>query len=93
MTLSTSRAAALAMAAALASAPSLPIMAATPSADDNKLEEVFVIGKRRAYQGNFEDLENPTTIQLIDEDLLRDCLLYTSPSPRDQRVSRMPSSA
>ena len=23
----------------------------------------------------------------------RDCLLYTSPSPRDQRGSRMPSSA
>ena len=32
---------------------------------------------------------------LIDmyEDLLKDCLLYTSPSPRDQRGSRMPSSA
>ena len=26
-------------------------------------------------------------------DLLWDCLLYTSPSPRDQRGSRMPSSA
>ena len=26
-------------------------------------------------------------------DLLRRCLLYTSPSPRDQRGSRMPSSA
>ena len=25
--------------------------------------------------------------------LLHDCLLYTSPSPRDQRGSRMPSSA
>ena len=24
---------------------------------------------------------------------LRDCLLYTSPSPRDTEVSRMPSSA
>ena len=27
-----------------------------------------------------------------DEDL-KDCLLYTSPSPRDRSVSRMPSSA
>ena len=27
---------------------------------------------------------------LIDD---KDCLLYTSPSPRDQRGSRMPSSA
>ena len=26
-------------------------------------------------------------------DYLKDCLLYTSPSPRDNRVSRMPSSA
>ena len=26
-------------------------------------------------------------------DLAMDCLLYTSPSPRDQRGSRMPSSA
>ena len=26
-------------------------------------------------------------------DLITDCLLYTSPSPRDQRGSRMPSSA
>ena len=26
-------------------------------------------------------------------DLLRDCLLYTSPSPRDGLLSRMPSSA
>ena len=27
------------------------------------------------------------------EQMLEDCLLYTSPSPRDQRGSRMPSSA
>ena len=27
------------------------------------------------------------------DDLIEDCLLYTSPSPRDQRGSRMPSSA
>ena len=26
-------------------------------------------------------------------DHLRDCLLYTSPSPRDRSLSRMPSSA
>ena len=28
-----------------------------------------------------------------DHDLYRDCLLYTSPSPRDATLSRMPSSA
>ena len=33
--------------------------------------------------------------QLIETDLelLMSCLLYTSPSPRDKRQSRMPSSA
>ena len=30
---------------------------------------------------------------LEDYDLLLDCLLYTSPSPRDGLLSRMPSSA
>ena len=29
----------------------------------------------------------------LDGDVLKTCLLYTSPSPRDQRGSRMPSSA
>ena len=34
------------------------------------------------------------TIHLQNQwDKYRDCLLYTSPSPRDQRGSRMPSSA
>ena len=30
---------------------------------------------------------------VYEVDRVRDCLLYTSPSPRDQRGSRMPSSA
>ena len=31
--------------------------------------------------------------EIIDIKLDNSCLLYTSPSPRDNRVSRMPSSA
>ena len=31
--------------------------------------------------------------ELLDTDLLIACLLYTSPSPRDGLLSRMPSSA
>ena len=31
--------------------------------------------------------------RLLDADMSLTCLLYTSPSPRDQRGSRMPSSA
>ena len=30
---------------------------------------------------------------LVDETILKACLLYTSPSPRDRYISRMPSSA
>ena len=29
----------------------------------------------------------------LDDDQMEDCLLYTSPSPRDATLSRMPSSA
>ena len=32
-------------------------------------------------------------IKLTHHHLSKDCLLYTSPSPRDLRLSRMPSSA
>ena len=38
--------------------------------------------------GHFDQLANTRFV-----DLLERCLLYTSPSPRDQRGSRMPSSA
>ena len=37
-------------------------------------------------------LEQDEAIKRV-EDLFKACLLYTSPSPRDQRGSRMPSSA
>ena len=32
-------------------------------------------------------------VDVKDKALLKSCLLYTSPSPRDKRQSRMPSSA
>ena len=37
--------------------------------------------------------EKVNLIKLPGLDLFQTCLLYTSPSPRDQRGSRMPSSA
>ena len=40
--------------------------------------------------------EAPPIIIKLEEELIaldKDCLLYTSPSPRDKRQSRMPSSA
>lgn len=45
----------------------------TPNApDEAKIEELFVLGERRAYRGNFDDLENPTADQFMSEELLRD---------------------
>ena len=38
-----------------------------------------------------EDLRD--SISTVEYDPTKACLLYTSPSPRDQRGSRMPSSA
>ena len=36
----------------------------------------------------------PTTVEIVDiAGLVKGCLLYTSPSPRDRQKSRMPSSA
>ena len=40
---------------------------------------------------NLDDAEDGNLINTSDED--KTCLLYTSPSPRDKRQSRMPSSA
>ena len=32
-------------------------------------------------------------IEVMKNNISKSCLLYTSPSPRDEKVSRMPSSA
>ena len=37
--------------------------------------------------------KNKSALNYISKHKLRNCLLYTSPSPRDTEVSRMPSSA
>ena len=41
----------------------------------------------------FELDRNPEVMRYINGGTPSTCLLYTSPSPRDQRGSRMPSSA
>ena len=50
----------------------------------------------RIRSGVYESTENPPTgenLRAAIDSVLKGCLLYTSPSPRDQRGSRMPSSA
>ena len=51
-----------------------------------------VLSNRDSIDG---ELSTPTGIALLSNlvDCLHPCLLYTSPSPRDGRISRMPSSA
>ena len=39
------------------------------------------------------DSPNPNNYWKVLKKRLKDCLLYTSPSPRDRQKSRMPSSA
>ena len=46
----------------------------------------------RAPQGTIAGVSS-FQVQIADFDILTPCLLYTSPSPRDKRQSRMPSSA
>ena len=56
----------------------------------------YLLQKRLAYGGmsvlfvaEDQTLGREVALKVLNED----CLLYTSPSPRDQRGSRMPSSA
>ena len=61
-------------------------------------EDLELHGKRFCLPETYLDPEvvDAEVIEAISEAelmLLKDCLLYTSPSPRDQRGSRMPSSA
>ena len=59
--------------------------------------DVNIISENQGAMGNFINLTFQDS--LINEMLIKDeayiynCLLYTSPSPRDKRQSRMPSSA
>ena len=46
----------------------------------------------KAYQDFSKNL-NDEILFHFDSPMFRDCLLYTSPSPRDGLLSRMPSSA
>ena len=50
--------------------------------------------KLKRYQPIVEEINFlEEEISQLNDDELRNCLLYTSPSPRDLSTSRMPSSA
>ena len=50
-----------------------------------------VIGGALAFAVTIASMESAS--QSLEQPLFKTCLLYTSPSPRDKRQSRMPSSA
>ena len=52
------------------------------------LAEVNKEGYRISYKAN-----DPKTMYITKDIKTKGCLLYTSPSPRDWTISRMPSSA
>ena len=49
--------------------------------------------EQRASQPGFWDDQQQAQKQMRQLDEVKACLLYTSPSPRDATLSRMPSSA
>ena len=66
-------------------------------ADDNRLPEgeYPVVIRATGLSVEATPLAVPSTRAAVDGDWqgVTSCLLYTSPSPRDRSVSRMPSSA
>ena len=81
-----------------------PLLGAVPlaSVDKSTLDDRFMwpaqesIGidyVRSAFQLLALAFRQAFKLRLITINPMKDCLLYTSPSPRDQRGSRMPSSA
>ena len=49
---------------------------------------------KEAVLEKLDDVEDPELeLSIVELGLVYDCLLYTSPSPRDATLSRMPSSA
>ncbi|MGA1055755.1 MAG: hypothetical protein ACO3S4_10620 [Pseudohongiellaceae bacterium] len=47
------------------------VTAQAQSGASDEIESLFVSGQRRAYQGNFDDLETPQVQLTIDEETLR----------------------
>ena len=56
-----------------------------------KLGMVNLLFGRQSYTASIGEPQPP--LEMGQWELIKDCLLYTSPSPRDRTRSRMPSSA
>ena len=61
--------------------------------DKNTRAQLYKISVFGASTGRLTSTSQLYTYDEINDALFNNCLLYTSPSPRDMRRSRMPSSA
>ena len=59
----------------------------------NSIPKDFRPKKEQPFYHLFAENEEIFYIAYVSEQNLNICLLYTSPSPRDRSISRMPSSA
>ena len=64
-------------------------MKIVPSEFSNSAWNCFIFAKEIAYKNYQQNVDSDNLLLA----LIKDCLLYTSPSPRDHQPSRMPSSA
>ena len=58
-----------------------------------RIGQVHLVYLANMTSADFHNGQESLDVQLFQADQQSICLLYTSPSPRDQRGSRMPSSA
>ena len=61
--------------------------------DDAFMEKRLTENPGYKIDQNFYTVENTREEDIVTDDSYMTCLLYTSPSPRDGLLSRMPSSA
>ena len=60
----------------------------------NRLQRVLMAQQQRSWDFDLDEgLLDSARLTRVLTDPMSPCLLYTSPSPRDKRQSRMPSSA
>ena len=77
----------------LGSYPMISLLDARQARDINK--QMLKQGINPKQEKTLSGIVNPTFLDMFNQwvDNNKDCLLYTSPSPRDGLLSRMPSSA
>ena len=61
--------------------------------DGDRIEEMVLKAEETGERQNLKSRVNVYVPEQLGDEIAAICLLYTSPSPRDQRGSRMPSSA